>query len=54
MKKIYFVMNEELGVFELYCDGELIDVCLDDPKIVELITDLNKFGEIPVYKKINL
>ena len=57
MKKIYFVMNEELGAFELYCDGELIDdgsFCLDDPNIVELITDLNKFGEIPVYKKINL
>lgn len=57
MKKIYFIMNEELGVFELYCDGELIDdgsFYLDDPNIVELITDLNKFGEIPVYKKINL
>lgn len=57
MKKIYFVMNEELGVFELYCDGELIDdgsFYLDDPNIVELITDLNKFGEIPVYEKINL
>lgn len=57
MGKIYFVLNEELGVFELYCNGELIDdgsFCLDDTAIVELITDLNKFGEIPVYKKVNL
>lgn len=57
MRKIYFVENEELGTFELYCNGELIDdcsFCLDEPSIVELVTDLNKFGEIPVYKRINL
>ncbi len=57
MGKIYFVLNEELGVLELYCNGELIDdssFCLDDTAIVELITDLNKFGEIPVYKRVNL
>lgn len=57
MGKIYFVLNEELGVLELYCNGELIDdssFCLDDTTIVELITDLNKFGEIPVYKRVNL
>lgn len=57
MRKIYFVENEELGTFELYCNGELIDdcsFCLDEPSIVELVADLNKFGEIPVYKRINL
>lgn len=57
MRKIYFVTNEEIGVFELYCNGELIDDCsfdLDNPDILNLITDLNRFGEIPVYKKVNL
>jgi hypothetical protein len=57
MEKIYFVTNEELGIFELYCNGELIDDCsfsLDDPSIVDLVTDLNRFGKIPVYKEINL
>ena len=57
MEKIYFVTNEEIGVFELYCNGELIDdgsFNLDNPSIVELVTDLNRFGKIPVYKKINL
>ena len=57
MEKIYFVANEEIGVFELYCNGELIDDCsfgLDDSNILNLITDLNRFGEIPVYKRVNL
>ena len=57
MEKIYFVANEENGVFELYCNGELIDDCsfgLDDSNILNLITDLNRFGEIPVYKRVNL
>lgn len=57
MEKIYFVTNEEIGVFELYCNGELIDDCsfdLSNPSIVDLVTDLNRFGKIPVYKEINL
>lgn len=55
MKKIYFVICEERNEFELWVDGELITDCFSlDEESYDLMHDLVKFAEVPVYKKYNM
>ena len=54
MKNIYFIYNEDNDTFELHVNGECITDCFStEGECGDLIDDLNKFADIPIYKRID-
>ena len=57
MKNFCFVINDEEDLFEFWCDGRIITDCFPcgggemTADIRELVYELNKFAEVPIYKK---
>ena len=56
MKNMYFISNGN-GEFEYWVDGKCITDCYnvkDSEDLLSLIHDLNVFGHVPIYKKIEI
>ena len=54
MKNISFIYNEDTNNFELWVDGECITDCFSaEGECGDLIDDLNRFADIPIYKKVD-
>ena len=54
MENVYFVINEENKMFELWVDGECITDCfsLTDSE-ADLMEQLVQFANVPCYKKLD-
>lgn len=52
LDKVYFVLNEETELIELWVDGELITSCLSpEDEVLSLISQLSNHANIPTYKR---